>query len=103
MGEGFKVGYDELRELGQRLADLKGELEAGIARIEPLLQAVGHDGLRRELVEFNDNWGDRKHELVDRLGQLSDRTVMAAEEYRNVDVAFAEGFSKAASPEPGGR
>jgi hypothetical protein len=98
--EGFTVSPDSLMQLGQRLVDLKAEFDSGVAGLEPLIGAVGHDGLREKVRQFSDNWSDKRAALSGLLEQAAGSAKQAADAYRQVDDALRQQFQQQAAPAP---
>ncbi len=91
--EGFRVAYNELGELAQKLANLRGEFDKGEDAIGPLVGALSHDDLRRELSQFAANWSDKRADIIKRLDEVSGFAKAAADTYRAADEGGAAAFS----------
>ena len=87
------VDYDRLAQLGQQLANLRGEFKAGHDAIGPMLGTVSDSELRSRLKGFTDNWSDERAKLSGRLEKASLFAVRAAACYLKADVTLAGGWS----------
>ena len=92
-GSGFLVDYDSLMNLGQQLANLRGEFSAGADSIAPLLGTISDSGLRGALHSFTTNWSDERAKLVDTLDRSAGFAIEAATAYRTGDTDSAQIFS----------
>jgi hypothetical protein len=90
---GFSVDHKELGELGQQLANLRGELTQADDAIGPLLGTISDAGLRHKLTDFAKNWSEKRAQIITRLDQTSGFAVAAAETYREADTSGAASFS----------
>jgi len=99
MGDGgFSVNYSELKQLGQRLIDLRGEFDAGTTAVDPLIAAVADDELRGKLRDFADNWSDKKAQITKQLDGAGSFATSAADAYKQADDQIGTEFA----PPPGG-
>jgi hypothetical protein len=93
--DGFTVDYQTLGDLGQQLANLRGEFDRGQDALGPLLDTISDDGLRSKLVDFTKNWSDKKEGITKRLNEAATFAIGAAGAYRDVDESGAQAFSAA--------
>jgi len=106
---GYTVDYVTLGDLAQQLVNLRGEFDKGAGALDPLIAAVGHDGLRDKLRDFATNWSDRKDGVTKQLDSVAGFAKAAADVYRQTDEGLRDGFkgqgpSPAPAPSPtGGR
>ena len=88
---GFMVDYAALGDLGQQLANLRGEFSKGDDAIAPLLATISDDDLRNALRDFTSNWSDERGKLVENLDKAAGFAIQAAGAYRKVDEGLACG------------
>lgn len=90
---GFLVDYHALGNLGQQLANLRGEFKKGDGAIAPLLATISDGGLRGALRDFTTNWSDERAKLVENLDKAAGFATQAADAYRKVDEALAHSYA----------
>lgn len=95
--DGFSVEYESLEQLGHELGDLADEVDGVEDDVEPYQEALGlpPQGGRDpgdELGSFAGNWDEKRGKIVDRLQELSEMAVGAADAYRDTDEGTAAGF-----------
>lgn len=93
MGGGFVVDYEGLSSFGQRLANLRGEFDAGAEAIGPLLSTISDGGLRAALNGFVTNWSDERAKLDENLSKAAGFASEAAAAYQRGDSVTASMFS----------
>jgi len=90
--EGFEVDYVTLADLGQQLANLRGEFSKGDDAVAPLLGTISDGGLRDKLRDFAENWSDKREGIVKRLDQAAGFATAAAKTYADADAGGAAAF-----------
>ena len=90
---GFVVDYDGLMNLGQQLANLRGEFNKGSDAVGPLLATISDSELRAALNNFTTNWSWERAKLVDNLNKAAGFAVEAATMYRKTDVGLKQAMS----------
>ncbi len=93
--DGFTVDYKALNELGQQLANLRGEFNRGDDALKTLLDTLSDDDLKRKVKDFADNWSEKKYAITSQLDSAAGFAISAARVYRDTDEAIAKGYTKA--------
>jgi len=91
--DGYTVDYRTLGDLGQQLANLRGEFDRGKGAIEPLLGTISDPGLRSKLNDFAKNWSDKRDAIIKKLDQAAGFATAASRTYADVDEGGAAAFS----------
>lgn len=91
--DGFTVDYKALNELGQQLANLRGEFKRGDDALSKLLREISDGDLRSKLKDFTDNWSDKKYAITSQLDSAAGFAISAARVYRDTDEVFEKGFT----------
>jgi hypothetical protein len=87
------VDYLRLATLGQQLANLRGEFNAGHDAIGPLLGTLSDGNLRAKLQDFTNNWSDERAKLTEHLDKAAGFAITAAACYLKVDETLAQAAS----------
>lgn len=93
MSNGFVVDYEGLMNLGQQLANLRGEFSKGSDAIGPLLGTISDSGLRGALDSFTTNWSWERAKLTENLNKAAGFAVEAATVYQKTDVGLKKAMS----------
>lgn len=97
MGDVLHVEYEVLDSSVAVLTRIADELDHAGARQEPVLLAVGHHGLARQLKEFTGNWERHRRLLVDEVRGVGQAVSNAAQAFWELDGALQQALVEADS------
>lgn len=85
----FQVDVAAVAAMGRAFAQVRGGIEADMARVRADGAALGTPRLAERLADVVDNWSQQRAEVLAHLEAMGAAAAATAEGYRQVDAAVA--------------